>query len=136
MLALRFRPATLDDLAFFGKTTSTARDIIIPKATEASDINLTNIQEKKLLQSYEKREGTNIIKVRLHAHTCVCHGYKQVGVSYNDKMTQTSKCVCVIVPCSTVSGSEFSRDDDMDDTTTSVRRSTQAFEKMGRGRKW
>jgi hypothetical protein len=35
-----------------------------PNATEASDINLAKIQEKKMLQSYEKREGKNIVKVR------------------------------------------------------------------------
>jgi hypothetical protein len=64
MLALRFRKATQDDLVFFRKKTCLGGRMP-PKATEASDINLAKIQEKKMLQSYEKREGNNnIVKVR------------------------------------------------------------------------
>lgn len=63
MLALRFRKATDADLEFFDKAPR-SRGLPPPKATEASDINLANIQEKKLLQSYVKREADNVIKVR------------------------------------------------------------------------
>jgi len=61
MLALRFRKATQEDLVFFGKARPRAMP---PKATEASDINLSKIQDKKMLQSYVKWEGDNTIKVR------------------------------------------------------------------------
>lgn len=60
MLALRFRKATDKDLVFFGKARPRA---MAPKATEASDINLSNIQEKKLLQTYVKKEGKDTVKV-------------------------------------------------------------------------
>jgi hypothetical protein len=66
MLALRFRKATQDDLVFFGK--SRLRGRMPPNATEASDINLAKIQEKKMLQSYEKREGNNIVKYRVQPY--------------------------------------------------------------------
>lgn len=69
MLALRYRKATLEELHYFGKIPpQTSRSLsfnrIPPKATEASDINLANIQEKKILQSYTKRDKDNTIKVR------------------------------------------------------------------------
>jgi hypothetical protein len=55
-----------------------------PNATEASDINLAKIQEKKMLQSYEKREGNNIVKVRTDRMEYVSHHF---GKTIKDNLT-------------------------------------------------